>query len=104
MPEKLVLTVAEPGPSLVEWSVQDFYANPKTPAVKVTYVSNTGTVKVWRYIVSETVTVAQVKAAISFINQGKFMVNQTKSLEKWLIEQGIAAGVLAAGAVTGTVD
>lgn len=104
MPQKLVLTATEPGPALSEWRVQEFYVNSKTPAIKVAFVANTGAVVHWRAIVSETITAAQVRAACSFINQGKFMVIQGKSLEQWLIEQAQAAGVLAAGVVSGTVD
>lgn len=104
MAEVLTQTIPTTFEAITTWKVAQFYVDPKSPSVKVEFESNTGTRIPWRYVVSSGVTEAQVKAAISSINQGKFMAVQGKSLEKWLIQQAQAAGILPAGSVSGTVD
>jgi len=101
MAEILTLTVPETKPTITTWRVRLFSIDADAPSVTVEFIADTGEVKTWRYVAVGTVTLAQVKAAVSFINQGKFATVQAKSLEKWLVEQGQAAGILGPGAVSG---
>ncbi len=82
MAEQLVLSTPETFPANATWRVLDFSINTD--------------------VVSDTVTLAQVKNAISFINAGTFKT-QGKTLQKWLLEQ-IAILDNKAGTVTGTPD
>lgn len=98
-----ILTLATPivPPSTTTWAVDDIYLSASAPAIKVTLVSNAGERFVYRYAPNETVTAAQVLAAISFINQGKFQTLQGKSLQRWLLDRISAEGVKV-GTVSGT--
>jgi hypothetical protein len=103
MPEILTLTTPVAGPSTTTWKVEDIYLSRLAPAIKVTLVSNTGERFVFRQIPGPDITAAEILVGLSFINQGKFMVNQGKSLEKWLLDRISAAGVKV-GTVSGTVE
>lgn len=104
MAQQLDLTTAETFPSITSWKVVDFDGNTKAPFLKVTFEANTGEQRVWRLVPSETVTAAEIRQGLSFINQGKFMTVQGKSLQRWLIEQAQSRGFLLAGTISGTAD
>ncbi len=99
--EKLTLTTPVSSVSTTDWHVADIYLSTEAPAVKVTLVSNVGERFIYRYVPSDTVTAAQVRTALSYINQGKFMTLQGKTLERWLLEKISADGVKV-GTVSGT--
>lgn len=103
MAEKLTLAVPVTPPATVEWEVIDIFLSKEAPAIKVTLLSNTGERYVYRAIPSETVPASQILAGLSFINQGKFMVQQGKSLQKWLLDRISAEGVKV-GSVSGVPD
>ncbi len=103
MAEILTLSASQTFPSVTMWKVEDIYLSVASPAMKVTLVSNTGERYVYRYTPSETVTEAQVLTGLSFINQGKFMTLQSKSLQKWLLDKISADGVKV-GVVIGSAD
>ncbi len=99
--EKLTLTTPVTYTSTVDWKIVDIYISTESPAVKLTLASNTNERFVYRYVPSDTVTAAQVRTALSYINQGKFMTLQGKTLERWLLEKISADGVKV-GTVSGT--
>jgi hypothetical protein len=103
MAEILTLTTTQTFPSITTWSVENIYLDKVAPSIKVTLVSNTGERYVFRQVVDEETTAADILTGLSFINQGKFMVNQGKSLQKWLLDRISAAGIKV-GSVTGTPD
>ena len=102
MAEILTLTAAETKPPITTWRVVSLCIDTDGPSVKVEFASNTGERRVWRYLVGGSVTLANVNAAITFINQGRFATQQSKSLQKWLLEQAIVNGVFGTGTVSGT--
>jgi hypothetical protein len=103
MAELLTLTTPDTKPTITTWRVKNLFFDVDTPSIKVDIASNTGESYTWRYVVSETVTVADIRTALSFINQGKFMVNQGKSLQKWILDRMSTMGVKV-GTVSGAVD
>src|SRR3990167_7619399 len=104
MAEVLTLTTPVTTPDTTTWLVKTMFLDVDAPSVKIEIVSNLGEPFVWRYIVSDTVTEANVRAALSFINQGKFMVNQGKSLQRWILEQIAADQNSKAGTVSGAIE
>lgn len=104
MAEILTLTTPITPPSTTTYRVRSLFMDPDAPAIKTEFLSNLGETVVWRYVVSDTVTAAQIRVALSFINQGKFMSIQGKSLQRFLIDEAQSRGVLGAGSVSGTVD
>lgn len=103
MAEVLTLATPEVSPSVTTWRVDDIFFSVSSPSIKVTLVSNTGERYVYRAVPSETVSAAQILTGLSFINQGKFMTQQGKSLQKWLLDRISAEGVKV-GTVSGTVE
>ena len=103
MAEQLDLTAPETFPSISTWSVVDIYMSKEAPSLKVTLASNTGARFVYRVVPSATVTAAKILNALSFINQGKFMTTQGKSLQRWLLDKISAEGVKI-GTISGTPD
>ena len=103
MAESLTLSVAVTYPSLIAWTIANVYLDMIAPSIKLELVSNTGLRTTFRLVAGENVTVGQIRAALSFINQGKFAALRGKSLQKWLLEQIQEAG-FAAGTVSGTPD
>lgn len=102
-----ILTLTDPimHPSATTYQVKSFFIDPYAPSIKTDFESNLGDRVTWRYVVAEgKVTQAQVDAAISFINQGKFKTIQGKSLQRFLIDEAQSRGVLGAGSVSGTPD
>lgn len=105
MTEKLDLTIPSVS-SLDNWEVTSLHLNRDTPAIKVSVRSNTGVIKNLRYVPSpdDPAVEAQIRIGLSFINQGKFMTIQGKSLQKWLLEKLRDDGHLNAGVVTGSPE
>jgi hypothetical protein len=103
MAELLTLTSPQTFPSNTTWKVEDIYLSLIGPSIKITVVSNTGERFVWRQVPGPDLTAADILVGLSFINQGKFMVNQGKSLQKWLLDRMSAAGAKV-GTVSGTPD
>ena len=101
MAEILTLTTPITLPSTTTYRVRSFFIDPDAPSIKTDFESNLGERVVWRYIVNETTTKAQVDAAISFINQGKFKTIQGKSLQKFLIQEAQSIGILGTGSISG---
>lgn len=87
MPETLTTTSPQTHPSEITWDVVNIWLDKEAPSIKVTLVSNTGLRYVYRAVVSNGTTAALILAGLSFINGGKFKVNQGKSLEKWLLDK-----------------
>jgi hypothetical protein len=91
--DKLLLTAPETAPSVTDYSVEDIYISVVSPAIKVTFVSNTGDKRaVYRYVPSDTVTAAQVLTAINYINQGRFKTIDNLTLQAWLITKACQQG------------
>ena len=99
MADTLTLATPETFPSITTWRVSALFIDVDAPAIKVDLVANTGARFTWRYIPSDTVTASQVLNAIGFINQGNFKVLQAKTLNKWILDQ-----IVAAGAKVGVTD
>lgn len=104
MAESLTLDTAETKPGITSWRVRHFFIDRDGPSVKIEFAANTGETRIWRYVVDATTTETQVRNAISFINQGKFMTVDGKSLQKWLIHKAQGRGILGTGTVSGTVE
>jgi len=86
------------------WEVVDFHGNKKVPFFKVTFEANTGEQRVWRLVPNEDGSnITTIRQGLSFINGGKFMTVQGKTLERWLFEQWQADGG-PPGAVSGSPD
>lgn len=98
--EKLTLAAPVPGPTTTEWTIEDIYLSKTAPAIKATLVSNAGDRFVYRYVPSATVTAAQVNAAITYINQGRFKTVDNQTLQAWILSQISAQGVKV-GTVSG---
>ena len=98
--EKLILTVPVVPPAIVEWTVDDLYISVSSPELRATLISNTGERFVYRYAPDNVVTAAQVRAAISYINTGKFKTINNTTLQAWLLAQISAQGVKV-GTVSG---
>ena len=103
MPEKFTLTTPAPGPTEIDFEITGIYLGVESPAIKVDIRYNTGKTDVFRYVPSPDVTLAQVKTALTFINDGKFKTVQNKSLYKWLLEQ-VALQLNEQGTVTGVPE
>jgi len=97
MAEVLTLTTPVTPPAITTWQVREIHISPEEIAVLL--VSNLGQPFTW-----VSATPAQAKTLAGFINQGKFMTVQSKSLHRWIIDQLVAAGTLPSGTVTGTVE
>jgi hypothetical protein len=102
MAEILTTTAPQTHPSEVTWSVVNIHLDKEAPAIKVTLLSNTGLRYNYRAVVSDTMTAAQILVGLSFINQGKFMTVQGKSLEKWALDKIASELAEFVGTVTGT--
>ena len=81
MAESLTLTVPVTAPAVTKWDIVKVSLDKETPAIAVTMVNNKG--EKFFYKSSDD----QTLVGLSFINQGKFKVNQGKSLEKWLFDR-----------------
>lgn len=103
MPEILTLTSAVTKPSTISWRIKSIFFDIDTPSIKVDLIANTGETETWRLIPSETVSAAEIKTGLLYIDDGKFKTVQNKSLRKWLYEQMVAKG-FKIGSVTGTAD
>jgi len=90
--EILTLTTPVTVASTTTWQIVDIYMSTEGPSIKVTLKSNTGERYVYRSVPSETVTAAQILAGLKYINQGKFMTLQSKTLHRFLCEQMVADG------------
>jgi len=102
-PSQEILTLTTPVTSLstTTWAIEDIYISRATPAIKVTLVSNKGERFVYRSVPSDTVTAVQIRTGINYINQGKFMTLQSKTLERWILEKISSEGIKI-GTVSGT--
>lgn len=100
MAEQLTLTTPETTLTANTWRVTEIALSVTAPSIKVTLTSDTGASFVWRYVPNDTVTEADVRMALSVINQGRFATVQSKTLDRWVLERIIALGVKA-GTVTG---
>lgn len=103
MAEKLILTTPVTGPSDTEFKITGIFFGIESPSIKVDIEYNTGKTDTFRMVVDSQTTIEQVKAALLFINEGKFKTVQNKSLHKWLLEQ-IATKLNKPGNVTGTPE
>jgi hypothetical protein len=103
MAEKLTLTRPEIFPSITTWSIIGIWLDFTIPAIKVTILSNTGERATWRLVPSEDLPTADIRQAISFINQGQFATLQGKSLQHWILEEINSRG-FKTGSVSGTPD
>ena len=103
MSEVLTLTTPQTYPSLTDYRVVHFQGNTEIPYIKITVVANTGEHRTFLLVPGEQFTLTEINSALSFINQGKFATLQGKSLQRWLLEQLIAKGLLA-GTVSGSPD
>lgn len=101
--EKLTLTTSETTPNILDYRIRRLTIDVDVPYIKVDLVSDTSKGFSWNYAPSEDVSVADVLQAISFINQGKFMVLQDKSLQRFILEKISTLGVKV-GTVSGTMD
>lgn len=93
MSEILTLTTPVTYPSTITWEFDEVTLSKASMTITARFNSNLGEKLVLR-VVSPT--------GLSFVNQGKFKVNQNKSLEKWLIEQAQLEFPQLAGTITGT--
>lgn len=103
MAELLTLAAPDTRFTITTWRLKTLRLDVEAPSIVVELVANTSESFTWRYVVSPTVTEADIRTALSVINQGKFMVNQGKSLQKYLLERMSALGVKV-GTVSGSVD
>jgi len=102
MAEILTLAVPVVPPSTTTYRVRTFFMDPDAPSIKTEYESNAGERIVWRYVVDELTTLAQVQAALSYINKGRFKTIDGVSLQKFLIREAQSRGILGAGDISGT--
>jgi hypothetical protein len=103
MPELLTLTSPETKPTITTWRVRSLFFDADAPSIKVEIAANTGESFTWRFVEGPGITEADIRTALSFINQGKFMVNQGKSLQKWILDKMSTLGIKV-GTVSGSVD
>lgn len=103
MAEILTLVAPETKPNITTWRISKIFFDVDTPSINIDLISNTGEIFVWRYVVSEGVTANDIRAGLSFINQGKFMAVQGKSLQKWILDKINSLNVKE-GSVSGTVE
>ncbi|OFW05640.1 MAG: hypothetical protein A3H96_11305 [Acidobacteria bacterium RIFCSPLOWO2_02_FULL_67_36] len=99
--EILTLTTPVSGLSTTTWQIADIYMSNEAPSLKATLKSNTGERFVYRSVPSDTVTEAQIRAGLKYVNQGKFMTLEAKSLHKWLLDRISSEGIKV-GTVSGT--
>lgn len=104
MAEILTLTAPIVPPSTTTYRVRLFFMDPNTPSIKTEFETNLGERIVWRYTVEDGTTLAQVNAALSYINKGRFKTINGVSLQKFLIQEAQSRGILGPGNVTGTED
>lgn len=105
MPEQLNLTTPETFPSITSWRVIAFSADIKAPAIKIIFEANTGEQRIYRLVPNQDESnITMIRNGLSYINQGKFMTQQNKSLQRWLIEQAQSRGFLPSGIITGVIE
>lgn len=97
--ETLTLSTSETQHIAASWQVRKVHIDADAPNIEVSLRSDTGQMFVWRYVVSETVTVEQVRSSIRVINRGEFRP-LGKTLHQWLLERIVALGVKA-GTISG---
>lgn len=111
MAEQLDLTTPETFVDIDNYKVVKLDLDNDVPSIKVTLESNTGVRIIWSLAppvgaidgTAPGTSPAEIQAGLSFINQGKFMVNQSISLQRWLMEQMSAKG-FKIGTVSGIPD
>lgn len=111
MAEQLDLDIPETFIDIDNYKVVQLVLDQSVPFIKVTIESNTGMRLVWSLhppvgqIDGGTVgtPIDEIIAGLSFINQGKFMTVQGKSLQRWLLEQLSSKG-FKVGTVSGTPE
>lgn len=103
MAEILTLTTPVSGVTTTTFKIVSITFGVESPSIKVDLVYNTGIRETYRMIPDENTTLAQVKAALKFINEGKFKTVDNKSLHKFLLDE-IALKLGKPGTVTGTVE
>lgn len=99
----LNLTAAETKPDIVTWKPVNWLLDRTVPSMKVTFEAETGERRVWRLVPSASVTAAQIRAGLKYVNEGKFATVRGITLEQWLVEQWQANGG-PAGSISVTVD
>jgi len=101
-----VLTLATPVtyPSTTTWRIKRFDCDIDAPYIKVILVSNKNEFYTYQKLANDAASASQINNALSFINQGKFMTLQGKSLQKWLFERIQADDPNFAGTISGTPD
>lgn len=95
MAEKLTLAAPQTFPSILDFSVERMDLNRRDSRIHIEVISNTGVRKEHDYVGADAMTkmIALNKANLSI-----------KSLERRIIEQLQADGVLPAGTISGTPD
>lgn len=92
MVEKLILTVPETTPNVIEWRINRVYLDVDTPAIKLDLESNTETSFLWRLVPSNTVPAADIRAILVHINLGRFKTIDNITLQQYLLNKVVFYG------------